>query len=65
LREFAEAVNRDRSHVRRRIRKAGIEFVRIRTEQSGGQIELALTPEELEKAKALYTYGVIDSSPQE
>jgi hypothetical protein len=60
LKEFANAVGKDRNSMRRRLLKHGIEFIRVRTYESRGQVLLAMTPEELEKAKALYTYGKVD-----
>ena len=53
LTEVAEAINLDRSNARKYILKRGFSFSRIRTNESRGQLTLALTQEDAEAVKEL------------
>lgn len=53
LRELAQEFGREKTVIRKFVRKHGISFIRVRTEQGRWQSELALTPEDAEAVRKL------------
>ena len=53
LKTLADELGLDRSNMRRYVIKNGVEFLRVRTLDSRGQLTLALTPEDAETIREL------------